>query len=149
MPKENRITIQFNTSDEEQKKCLMFLDKCGYKKNKIVAIMASEFISRYGLDLDILDAEEIKKFLTGYEYIKIHTKEQPSEDTVQRSDEKEEKLVENHTPSEPVRNTVMPNKEVRNINMPTPPQQPASSAKSGSVAIDNEKADRALSAFGL
>ncbi len=70
MTKTNRITVQFNTEDEEQKRALKFLDKCGYKKNKIIAIMISELIEKYGFDIDELTSDEIKEFASGYEYIK-------------------------------------------------------------------------------
>lgn len=133
MDKNNRITVQFNMDDPEQVTALKFIEKCGYKKNKIIAIMISEFISKYGLDPEALNKENIRNFISGYEYIKKYNKTAVPDENIKKQNEPIS-VIEVSVQQKGRKNIIFSKNE-----------QP----KQIGTVIDNEKADLALSAFGL
>ncbi len=129
----NRLSIHFNLEDKDQEAAIKFLDKCGYKKNKIIAIMVSEFMAKYELDIEKLNPGEMKEFISGYEYIK-----------------------QNHTPMQiyPTVAIQAPksdeNKETKKdtkISISAPREANNGAVKAS--AMDMDKANLALSGFGL
>lgn len=64
-----RMTVQFNTSDENQRFALNFLSICGYKKNQIIALMAKEFAETYNLNIEDMTMDDVKNFVDSYNYI--------------------------------------------------------------------------------
>ncbi len=133
MAKANRLSINFNVEDKDQEKAVEFLDKCGYKKNKIIAIMVSEFIAKYELDVDKLNPGEMKEFLSGYEYIKqSHANMQIYPQTTTQAPNMEERKE----------------KDKSTMVAFSAPKGTDNGIKKVSV-MDSDRADLALSAFGL
>lgn len=126
-----RLHIQFNTKDEAQRQCLNFLGLCGNRKNKILGLMAKEFIETYGFKLDEMTEDDVKVFLDSYQYIQNFKRKNAVTPIVSVSAEQAEE-VETPRPA---------NKKKNTVKTKTPQDE--------EFEIDENMADQALSAFGL
>ena len=130
-----RISASLDTRDEGQKKCYDLLMNAGYKKNRLLSIMAAEVTDKY--NLDTTDKDSILEFIKVYPYLSAALAKQGSLPTLQSK-----------IPLSPPADGIA-SKESSILKDDAHFPETISSDKPSDENIDMDAADDVLKAFGI
>ena len=139
-----RLSVQFDTTDEDQRFAINFLSICGYRKNQIIALMAKEFAEIYNLDIEKMSMEDVKSFIDSYPYIQNFKNSRQVIPVLIGSDGQAILSVEKSAEKKDFEENTIEVPEENN-----PKVTVIDEVASNEFKMDMSKADKALSAFGL